>query len=211
MVIIELVSAVTIVSESTDTVGEVAKPDEVGDRLVAAAGRVFAAKGYDGAGVQEIAREAGLTTGAIYSRYAGKAELLRAAIDAECSSELDLLFSHDATDLTQVIGQMGANLVSDTQGSALLFEAFVASRRDPEVHRMVTELMAVRTERLASLVDGAKAEGLVDHAIDTDTVVRFCHTVGLGALVFDAFGSEPPNADRWNDLIARLVSAVVEE
>ena len=39
------------------------------DLLIDAAAEVFAERGYDGAGVAEIARRAGVTTGAIYSRY----------------------------------------------------------------------------------------------------------------------------------------------
>src|SRR4051794_26346167 len=56
------------------------RPDDTTTRLLIAAAEVFAEKGYDGAGVAEIARRAGLTTGAIYSRYSGKAELLAEAI-----------------------------------------------------------------------------------------------------------------------------------
>ena len=58
------------------------------ERLVEAAAAVFAERGYDGAGVQEVARRAGLTTGAIYGRFSGKAELLREAIAASSSDEL---------------------------------------------------------------------------------------------------------------------------
>ena len=57
--------------------------DPTRDRLLTAAAEVFAEKGYDGAGVQEIARRAGFTTGAIYGRFRGKAELLLAAIEAQ--------------------------------------------------------------------------------------------------------------------------------
>ena len=64
------------------TVLDLAGPDATANRLIAAASQVFAEKGYDGAGVAEIARRAGLTTGAIYSRFRGKAELLCAAIQA---------------------------------------------------------------------------------------------------------------------------------
>src|SRR5687768_7413604 len=79
------------------------------DRLVEAAAAVFAERGYDGAGVQEIARRAGLTTGAIYGRFSGKAELLREAI-ARCSSdELDELFNQHrfegrASDIIRMAG-----------------------------------------------------------------------------------------------------------
>src|SRR5690606_8905056 len=67
--------------------------DPTRDQLIAAAGAVFAEKGYDGAGVQEIARRAGYTTGAIYGRFKGKAELLLAAIEAHTNDELEQLFA----------------------------------------------------------------------------------------------------------------------
>ena len=60
-------------------------PSETGDdlthRLMHAAAEVFAEKGYEKAGVAEIARRAGVTTGAIYNRFGGKAELLLEAVD----------------------------------------------------------------------------------------------------------------------------------
>ena len=63
------------------------------DRLVAAAIEVFVAQGYDGARVQDIARAAGLTTGAIYANYRGKAELLFDAIGALAGVEVDALLN----------------------------------------------------------------------------------------------------------------------
>src|SRR5438876_576378 len=41
-------------------------------RLLAAAEAVFARRGFHGASVDEIAREAGATTGALYANFAGK-------------------------------------------------------------------------------------------------------------------------------------------
>ena len=51
-------------------------------RLLDAAVEVFAEDGYEGARVQEIARRAGLTTGAIYAQFRNKAELLQQASDS---------------------------------------------------------------------------------------------------------------------------------
>ena len=69
-----------LVSESTEPTGEDPIEDPLGDRLLAAAAAEFAARGYAGARVAEIARRAGVTTGAIYSRYRGKTDLLAAAL-----------------------------------------------------------------------------------------------------------------------------------
>ncbi len=53
------------------------------DRLIAAARKVFLARGFHAASVGEIAEEAGYTTGAIYSNFGGKDDLLLAMLDAE--------------------------------------------------------------------------------------------------------------------------------
>ena len=50
--------------------------DDLGAALVISAAEVFAEEGYDSATVAEIARRAGVTTGAIYNRFSGKGGLL---------------------------------------------------------------------------------------------------------------------------------------
>ncbi|HVT77444.1 MAG TPA: helix-turn-helix domain-containing protein [Acidimicrobiales bacterium] len=67
--------------------GDGAPADSTRQRLLDAATEVFMEKGYDGTRVAEIARRAGLTTGAIYGNFESKAELLTAALAASCSTQ----------------------------------------------------------------------------------------------------------------------------
>ncbi|MGZ4727673.1 MAG: TetR/AcrR family transcriptional regulator [Acidimicrobiales bacterium] len=185
------------------------------DRLVAAAAQVFAERGYDGAGVQEIARRAGLTTGAIYSRYSGKAALLAEAIRRCTSDEFDQLFAEHAFEgrVTDVLATVGSHLVTrrPSPGQAILLEAFVAGRRDPEVAAVLREHLADRARRLGVMVDGSKATGLVDESLDTAALVHFAHAVGLGFLLFEAVGAANPEPDRWDAIIARVLSSIVPQ
>src|SRR5437763_6344829 len=50
-------------------------------RLLEAAEAVFARRGFHGASVDEIAREAGATTGALYANFAGKEDLFLELLD----------------------------------------------------------------------------------------------------------------------------------
>jgi AcrR family transcriptional regulator len=188
--------------------------DPTRDRLVAAAATVFAEKGYDRATVQEIARRAGFTTGAIYGRFQGKAELLLAAIEAESDDELEQLFAEHRFEgkATDILTTVGSHLVTDEfdSGQALLFEAFVAARRDPEVAVMLRRVVEQRSEALTELIDEAKGTGGIDPALDTLSIVRFCHAVGLGFLLFGAIDLGRPRPEPWEVLIARLVDAVAE-
>jgi AcrR family transcriptional regulator len=58
------------------------------ERLLDAAAQVFARRGYHEASVEEIASEAGFTTGAVYSNFAGKEELFLALADREVEKQV---------------------------------------------------------------------------------------------------------------------------
>ena len=74
--------------------------------LIEAAGRVFARRGYHGASVEEIAAEAGYTTGAVYSNFKGKEELFLALNDHELEKRLaDYRAVVDAIDSPQGVEQ----------------------------------------------------------------------------------------------------------
>lgn len=186
--------------------------DPIRAELIAAAAEVFAEKGYDGAGVAEIARRAGYTTGAIYGRFTGKAQLLLAAIEARSENELDVLFNEHRYSgrVTDILTTVGSHLVTDEMGTegALLLEAFVAARRDPEVRRLMQAALDLRRDRLGDLVAEAQATGAIDPTLDAEAVVRFCHAVGFGFLLLRAVDIELPAPGPWEDLIARLVDAL---
>src|SRR3546814_421903 len=118
---------------------------------------------------------------AIYGRFTGKAELLLAAIEAHSDNELDTLFNEHRFQgkVTDILTTVGSHLVTDSldAGGALLLEAFVAARRDPEVRRLVQGVLDLRRDRLADLVVAAKATGAIDPELDTEAIVRFCHAV----------------------------------
>lgn len=192
--------------------------DPTRDRLLAAAGEVFAEKGYDRAGVQEIARRAGFTTGAIYGRFRGKADLLLAAIEAQSQDEFDELFAEyrskaSGGQATEVLASVGSHLVTDEfdNGKALLLEAFVAARREPELAEMLRQIMEDQERDLTLLIDAAKHTGGLDEQLDSFSVVRFCHALALGFLLFGALGLDRPDPVPWEQLIDRLIDAVAPE
>jgi AcrR family transcriptional regulator len=64
--------------------------------LVAAARRLFAARGYAEVGTEEIVREAGVTRGALYHHFDGKRELMRAVYE-QLEEELSRQFAESVT------------------------------------------------------------------------------------------------------------------
>ncbi|MCC5858438.1 MAG: TetR/AcrR family transcriptional regulator [Ectothiorhodospiraceae bacterium] len=80
-------------TEQTPVSGTQALPEDRRRReILAAARRVFEERGLDGASMRLIARQAGCTTGAVYSRFTGKEELYAEILTASLSrlqQELD--------------------------------------------------------------------------------------------------------------------------
>jgi AcrR family transcriptional regulator len=64
------------------------KQEQTRQQLLDAGARVFARRGYRQATVEEIAAEAGFTTGAVYSNFASKEELFLALADWEVDSRI---------------------------------------------------------------------------------------------------------------------------
>jgi AcrR family transcriptional regulator len=187
--------------------------DATRERLVRAAAEVFAEKGYEKAGVAEIARRAGLTTGAIYSQFSGKGELLLEAIDLRAEREFEELFNEHrfqgrATDILQTVGAHLVSPGSHESDSQLLLEAIITARRDPELAAMLSARIEARAARMAALVEEAKLDGTIAEDLDTLALVRFCHAVSLGMLSLKALSLDLPDPDPWGALIAQLVGAL---
>jgi AcrR family transcriptional regulator len=186
--------------------------DPTRDRLLAAAAAVFAEKGYDRAGVQEIARRAGFTTGAIYGRFRGKAELLLAAIEQQSDDEFEQLFADHRFEgkAVDILATVGSHLVVEEfdAGQALLLEAFVAGRREPGLAHTLRSVIEERVDHLTELIEQGKMTGSIDPELDTLSVARFCHAVALGFLLLNALDLERPQSDPWDTLIDRLIAAI---
>jgi len=180
------------------------------DRLMNAATEVFAERGFEGAGVAEIARRAGVTTGAIYSRYTGKSELLLEALDLAFVHHLEAILSSSDGDPTDILSRLGSHLL-DKHGEddALFLEAIVASRRDPELSEMLSYRLEGNRMRFAKLIDEAKSDGIIDQTIDTTAIVTFIQAVSLGFTIFRSLNTSMPDSDEWQVVIDRVISSAL--
>ena len=178
------------------------------ERLVAAAIQVFVEEGYEQARVQDIARAAGLTTGAIYANFRDKRELLLAAIAARSAAEVGaLLHAAGSAPPRDLLAALGSRMAFREDDRPLLLDAVVASERDPVLAELLRDSLAARHSRIAALMDDGKADGTIDADIDTDVLTRFCMTLALGSFVVRALALPQPDPDHWASLIERLLDA----
>ena len=107
--------------------------------LLAAARTVFLKRGYHGASVEQIADEAGFSTGVVYSQFGGKADLFLALLEARITER--------AAANTQAV----EGLTGDEGIARLLEHAASVDRAEPEWGLLVVEFRvhAVRDPELA--------------------------------------------------------------
>ena len=187
----------------------VSDPTTTRERLLGAAVDVFVDQGYEQARVQDIARRAGLTTGAIYANFRDKAELLFEAIGARADTEMDALLSDSRDrDGRELLELLGDRLVAARDQVPLLLDAIAAARRDDELGAVLRDRLDERERLVAELVVRAQHDGTVATDLDHATFARFCMTLAMGALVMRTLHTPPPDGDEWHSLISRLLDAV---
>jgi AcrR family transcriptional regulator len=181
-------------------------------RLLDAAAEVFCERGYERTTVAEVARRAGLTTGAIYANFRDKAELLLQTIERDSAAVVTDLEAarHAGASATDRLLMMGQRLVanSDLTDRMLFVEMFAAARRDPSVGRRVAEVLVAMESEMTRMLDRAKTEGDVGAAWDARVLARFCLALGVGFTHLAVAGLPDPEEGEWSALIRRLLDSV---
>ena len=190
------------------------------DLLIKAAAEVFAERGYAGAGVAEIARRAGVTTGAIYSRYSGKSELLLEALKRSFVLHLgDAIASalsgeNRAENFDQDgVGIRSIGLLANDEWKdhdALFLEAVVASRRDEEIATMLSQRLETAGTFLAKRIDTQKANGPVDSSFDTDALKTYALAMRMGFSVLRSLNYEMPDPDKWQTVLNQTQRSILK-
>jgi AcrR family transcriptional regulator len=114
--------------------------DERRERILAAAARVFAASGYDGAGMREVATAAGITTPVLYDHFPSKAKLYAGLLESEVDSLLagwaELPPSDTAEGLLRArVAAIFAWMETNERGWRMIFAEPPSDEGVAEVHR----------------------------------------------------------------------------
>jgi AcrR family transcriptional regulator len=137
------------------------------ERLLAAARTVFARSGFHGASVEEIASEAGFSTGALYSNFDGKEDLFLAVMDRaieEHAREITAAVAARPSVAERATGgaRQWMRMIEREPEVLLLFVEFWAyGVRDSQVRPQVAAQFARVRQLLTTLIaDGVRDFGL---------------------------------------------------
>ena len=121
--------------------------------LLDAAAEVFARQGFHGSTLDEVAKAAGFTKGAVYSNFTSKDDLFLALLDDRIDRQFSIVSevlergSHEQVEMRELIRAGG--VFSDETWEMLYLEFVLYSRRHPEA----AEKLAARAERERAFVE----------------------------------------------------------
>lgn len=182
---------------------------DVTKRLLEAAAAAFVEHGFEAARVAQIARRAGFTTGAIYSRWPGKRDLMVAAVRYVVPKCMHLPPANDDASARETLAAVGAGLMStaDVIARDVMFEACVSARRDDSFRAAVADSMEEEATKLSAIVARGKAEGSIDPDLSTNAIVALYQAISLGMHL--VISSQPEEhhvpSEEWDALISRLL------
>jgi AcrR family transcriptional regulator len=156
-------------------------------RLLDAAETVFARRGFHGASVDEISREAGATTGALYANFAGKEDLFLELLDHTMAQDVrGYAEASDAAATPEQAARAGADrwmrvLSERPEYFPLFIEFWAYAVRAPEVRGRFGERLAAFRRATGSIIaSGAAAQGLKLDPEQVERLGTFVNALGNG-------------------------------
>jgi AcrR family transcriptional regulator len=155
--------------------------------LLEAASRVFARQGFHAATLDDVAREAGYTTGAIYSNFVGKDELFRAAFEYQIARDIREVAEAEATATedtpgarTRAYSRRWMELLRERpEMFLLLLEYWAYAMRRPELRESFAERFGALRDTTSRWVQDEADRGGWDLPLPAEDIA-----LGLNALIY---------------------------
>jgi TetR/AcrR family transcriptional regulator, transcriptional repressor for nem operon len=197
-----------IIMRKTPTNARTAAKELSHERIVSAAARAIRRSGYDGTGVADIMKEAGLTHGAFYAHFESREAMLAEAAQRACAES-----AQAATEL--------ADRVPPGQALETMLRAYLSSEHAAQVelgcplaalgsetHRQVPEVRRVATQHIKAMIDliARQSPQWGQPAAHEDALVTMATMVG--ALVLARSVDEPALSEKLREAaLKRLLPA----
>lgn len=190
------------------------KSDETTKRLLDAAAEVFIEKGYDKAVVSDIARRAGMTTGAVFARWPTKSDVMGAAADHIFSQILpeQRLRDFGIEDLPafDIFSAWASRLLTRDDAHEVLVQAFGSARNNDAVGESLQRFLSEQADQLQRLIERGRQEGQFDPDLCPVAQALYIQAIGIGTHLLLSAGREDrqiPSQQNWAELLDRMLKA----
>jgi AcrR family transcriptional regulator len=188
------------------------KKAQTRERLVDAASRVFARQGFAATTLDEVAEEAGLTKGAVYSNFDSKEDLVRAVLDERLERQL-LAIPRDVQpgasteeDAARASEQYGAITEHEVDKILLGLEYAIYAVRNPDFREQYIAQHREANAAVARVIEERLLAGGDEPQIPSTALASVFSAVTSGVTLERL--RDPDSIS--DDLFGRLLAAVTE-
>jgi AcrR family transcriptional regulator len=178
-----------------------------------AARRVFLARGYHGATLEQIAEEAGFSKGVMYSQFDSKADLFLALLEARISERAAenarMAGSLREGDLLPLIDHLARGDQATPGWLLLVIEFRVHAARDAELSRRYAQAHARTVEALAGVLATVSARDGQGRAVAPRRLAELLLAFSAGATLEQAADPAALGGRQVAAQLARLVEPLV--
>ncbi|MFJ6572713.1 TetR/AcrR family transcriptional regulator [Streptomyces sp. NPDC091292] len=190
--------------------------DEVRRRLLTAAARSFAERGYADSRLEDIANAAGFTKGAVYSNFAGKQELFGAILGDGADSEFTAVMAEigDAEEPADAVGlaarTVARRIVGDAERGQLGLEFAARAARDERTRAVLTPLRRAQRAAAARSIETVAARTGIRPAVRPELAALILHCLCNGLSNECIADPEGVGADTVEEALAAVLTALID-
>jgi AcrR family transcriptional regulator len=159
--------------------------DEIRNRILAAAARVYSHHGFRGATTRLIATEAGVNEVTLFRTFGSKAELLEAMLQSRMAANAAPTISGDLSDPAAEITAWCGNLLEHLRGHAHIVRKTIAEAEErPEAACAACEGSNSAADSLVLYVERLRNAGFADPEADVGTAVSMFISAMFGDALY---------------------------
>ncbi|WP_414937824.1 TetR/AcrR family transcriptional regulator [Amycolatopsis sp. cmx-11-51] len=181
-------------------------------RVLDAATAVFARQGIAGTSLNDIAAEAGLTKGAVYSNFSGRDDLVLTIMEEHIVDRMGTATAvfDEIADLEEATAEAGARLLSgigtDATWHRLLLEYWGLAMRDPAIHAGFAERRARLREAITRAIRKAAGAHSVELPLPAEQLAVVILALSNGLAVERGVDADAVPETLFTDVLRLLIT-----
>lgn len=179
------------------------------DKIIKAAFKTFTQKGYHTTTMDDIAKEVGVSKGALYQYYKNKKELLNEIVLSYHSMFRDVLkASFEKQDTTQIAEEGSHALLKKYRfHHEMLFEVIAIAGHDPEIKQSLKVEYEKDIKLLENFLQKQMETGKVKLKVEANTLAQLYVALYLGMAMKVIMGDDSVEIHRvWSNAIEAMMS-----
>ena len=195
-----------------------AEPDEPGEgqvptreRILKAAERLFAEHGFDSVSMPGIAEASGITAGAIYKHFDGKADLFFEVVRRVVQSAPTPVATGEGAPIAPLLSSITAMYTTPKlkRLRQLAVEIHYASAKHPRVGQLLQQSLDRTIAEISNGVAGAQRAGELDPALDPELAASAVMAFTMELMHMETLLPKLVGDSKWHDFVEGRVAALI--